>query len=263
MNFRLDKRAIVTGGSRGIGKAIALELARRGCHVAVCSRGERSPEDLPGSLDETISLITAMGGKATAITADVTSDADIERMFHQANLAMGGVDIVVNNAALVGINEPFIGGNSESFDRMLRVNLRAPYVIAQRAALQMRDNGGGTIVNISSHAARHPFERADRFAERSRTRSAEPLYGMSKAALDRFGSGVAAELERENIAIVTIVPGFTLTERIAKILGPNADTSMTDSPEVTARAVAFVCCDAMPLTGRVLIAQEIVEANAR
>jgi NAD(P)-dependent dehydrogenase (short-subunit alcohol dehydrogenase family) len=87
------------------------------------------------------------------------------------------------------------------------------------------------------------------------------VYGATKAALDRFGAGIAPELREKSIAVITIYPGMVLTERMARMLPPGADTSRMERPETTAKAVAFLCRDSMPHAGCILIAREVVEQN--
>jgi NAD(P)-dependent dehydrogenase (short-subunit alcohol dehydrogenase family) len=87
------------------------------------------------------------------------------------------------------------------------------------------------------------------------------VYGISKAALDRFGTGIAQELAGKNIAVITVYPGFTITERVARTLRPGSDTSRAERPETTAKAVAFLCQNAMSYTGQILASRDIVEKN--
>lgn len=251
-----DKVAIVTGSSRGIGKAIALELARDGAAVLVCARTEQASNDNPGSIGETAEAIRAAGGKALAVKLDVTVDAELEAVVERTIAELGAIDILVNNAGALGGGGPFLGGEPALLDFFYRTNLRAPYVLSQIVGSKMAEGGGGVIFNISSGLARIPGP-----AQGGR-RPGGPgvVYGTSKAALDRFASGVAPELQKQNIAIINIYPGFTLTERLARRM-QGTDTSRMERPETTAKAVAFLCRNPMPHTGMIVVAREVFDKN--
>ena len=120
--------------------------------------------------------------------------------------------------------------------------------------------GGGAIFNISSGLARRPPPPGD---EQQGARRGPPgsVYGASKAALDRWAAGVAAELAQQGIAIVNIYPGFTLTERMARMVAEGMDSSRMERPETTARALAFMCRDPMAYTGQIVVARELADAE--
>ena len=109
-----DQIALVTGASRGIGKAIALELARDGAQVVVCARTETSTDELPGSIGETVATIEADGGKAEGLKLDVTDDANVDAVIEQAWKGYGRIDILVNNAGILGGGGPFLEGDRNS-----------------------------------------------------------------------------------------------------------------------------------------------------
>lgn len=253
--------AIVTGSSRGIGKAIALELAKDGAAVVVCARTERSTDDSPGSIGETAEQIRAAGGKALAVKLDVTIDAEIEAMIDKTMAELGHIDILVNNAGALGGGSAFLGGDPALLDHFYRTNLRAPYVLSQIVGVKMAERGGGVVFNISSGLARIPDPpTAQGGAGALGHGGPGTVYGVTKAALDRFAAGVAPELREKNIAIINIYPGMTLTERMARMM-PGVDTSWMERPETTAKAVAFLCRDPMRYTGRILTARAVVDQN--
>jgi NAD(P)-dependent dehydrogenase (short-subunit alcohol dehydrogenase family) len=121
-------------------------------------------------------------------------------------------------------------------------------------------NGGGVVINISSGAARNPAPPDEAPPNRPRFQRG-PEYGITKAALDRFSTGVAEELGEHNVAVISIWPGFTLTERMQRRTIPGIDLSTAEPMETTSKAVAFLCKDPMAYTGRVLIAREVCEQN--
>jgi NAD(P)-dependent dehydrogenase (short-subunit alcohol dehydrogenase family) len=256
------KTAIVTGSSRGIGKAIALELAREGADIVVCARTDKQEGEIPGTIGETKAAVEALGRRAIAIKADVTEDADLKRVVDETLAAFGKIDILVNNAGLTG-GQPFLNGTPDVFDLYMRVNLRGPFVLSQLVAPHMVEAGGGVIVNISSGGGAMPAPPTPETAGRRSGGGGGPVYGMTKAALDRFSAGIASDLYKSNIAVITIYPGFTITERNALVgtSDPNRDMSRAEKPETTAKAVAFLLRDPMANTGRGFTSKDVVEQN--
>jgi NAD(P)-dependent dehydrogenase (short-subunit alcohol dehydrogenase family) len=252
-----SKVAIVTGSSRGIGKVIALRLAGLGAAVVVCARSETAGV-LPGTIGETASAITATGGRALPCRVDLAEDADLRRVVDATLEEFGRIDILVNNAVLVGPRQQFLGGTPEFFDLTYRVNVRGPYVLAQLVSSQMAEQGGGCIINITSGAASGspPARHGD---DHARLDPMDPSYGITKAALDRVTTAYAAELGRHNIAVVSVSPGLVATERIRQAaLRPDVDLSRAESPEVIAQAVAMLCQSGTRFSGQVLRARDLV-----
>ncbi len=258
-NYHLGKVAVVTGSSRGIGKAIALRLASEGANVVVCARSERSTERLPGSVGETAAAIKSFGGGALAIHIDVTNDEAIEAMIQTVMKEFGRVDILINNAALAGLagpGKPFLRSSPELLDSFYRTNVRAPYLISSRIGAEMAKAGGGAIVNISSRLGHLPGATP---TPRQSGGEVNMGYGISKAALDRFSAAIATELFPYKIAVIGVYPGLTKLERLAG--HAQLDLSGAESPEVTAKAVSFLCRDPMTHTGRFFISREVVRHN--
>jgi NAD(P)-dependent dehydrogenase (short-subunit alcohol dehydrogenase family) len=254
-----EKVAVVTGSSRGIGKAIALRLASEGANVAVCARSDRSTEKLPGSVGETAAAIQSLGRRALAIRMDVTNDQEIEAMVQKVVNEFGRVDILVNNAALAGLagpGKPFLESGPELLDAFYRTNVRAPYLISRKIGAVMANGGGGAIVNISSRMGR--LAGPPPTPRRSRG-EVNMGYGISKAALDRFSAAIAEELLQYRIAVIGVYPGLTMLERLAG--HTQLDLSGAESPEVTAKAVSFLCRDPMTHTGRFFISRDVVQQN--
>jgi len=146
-------------------------------------------------------------------------------------------------------------------DLAYRVNVRGPYRLAERVSEIMAAQGGGTIVNITSGAARHP-QTPVVAATGAELDTMDPSYGITKAALDRITTGYASELKAHNIAIVSVSPGLVITERIQQAaIRRNVAFSRAESPEVIATAVSMICADSMAYTGRVLMARDLVSAE--
>ena len=206
------KVAVVTGSSRGIGKAIALELAHEGADIVVTGRNEAPIEGRPGwSIDEAVGAVRGLRRRALAVRMDVTSDDDLRRLVDETLREFRRIDVLVNNAARMGGGGPFLGGDSALIDEFLTANIRAPYILSQLAGAHMASNGGGIIINITSGAARMPSPPAE--GDVYREPSVGIGYGITKSALNRWAAGVAPELKAHGIAILNIAPGLTVTER--------------------------------------------------
>src|SRR5262245_23989740 len=180
------KVALVTGGSRGIGAAIARRLANEGAAVAVTYNA--SPE----KADEVVRAIKAGGGKALAIKADSADAGEVTAAVDRTAAELGGLDILVNNAGVLAIG-PVGEFKLEDFDRTVAINVRAVFVASQAAARHMRD--GGRIINIgSTNAERVPF-------------AGGAVYAMSKSALQGLVQGVARDLGPRGITVNNVQPG--------------------------------------------------------
>ncbi len=186
-----DRSAIVTGSARGIGRAIALRLADAGASVVITDISQEACEAVAAE-------ITSAGGKAVAQAADVSSAADIEKLVGQAKTAFGGVDILVNNAALRGWYT-WETLTPEVWDRYMAVNEKAVFFMSQAVAREMVAQGrGGAIVNISSTAAAHPVRwKVD--------------YNAAKAGVSSMTRSLAKELGGHRIRVNAVGPGGTNT----------------------------------------------------
>jgi len=254
------KTAIITGSSRGIGKMLALQLAQDGANIVVCARSEQQGE-LPGTIGETAREVNAFGREALAVKLDLASDDDIENVVAKTRERFGGIDILVNNAVIVGPRQKLIGGNLDFFDLAYRVNVRGPVRLAQQCAAVMAGNGGGTIVNITSGSARHR-DAPTAPATDAELDAMDPSYGVTKAALDRFTNAYASELMRDNVSIMCVAPGLVITERIkAAAIRPNVAWDRAEPPEIISKAVSFLAQNGMKYTGRVLVAKDLVAEN--
>ena len=250
--------AIVTGAARGIGKAITLELAGDGAAVVVAGRSETGSDEWPGSIHETVDLVRAGGGAAVAVRVDVNDDADCERLVAAALAEFGRLDLLVNNAALMGFGSPFLDGDIDYLDAVLRANVRAPYLLTLAAARAMR-GCGGAIVNISSGATRHPIAVGKGGNPMTSERDRDPtVYSLSKAALDRMSTGMAYELHRDGIAVIALHPGFVLTERVTTNPREGMDLTRGVPMSQPARAVALLARDPMRYTGEIVVAADLL-----
>ncbi|MFI6868373.1 SDR family oxidoreductase [Nocardia sp. NPDC050406] len=186
------KTALVTGGSRGIGRAIAERLGRDGARVGVHYNGNAD------AAKETVAAIEAAGGSAFAIQTTLGVPGDAQALWEAFDAQADGLDILVNNAGIDGIREPIGGTDEESFDRVVAVNAKAPFFITRLGLERLRD--GGRIVNISTGLT-HGFRMPELIA-----------YTMTKAAIDSFTSVLAKEVGARGITVNAVAPGIVDTD---------------------------------------------------
>lgn len=236
-----DMTALVTGASRGIGRAIARRLAADGALVAV----HYATND--AAAEETVSAIEHAGGHAFPVRAELGVDGDVDTLFAGLGAGLRGrpLDILVNNAATgAGSIEKV---TPEEFDRVFAVNVRAPFFIIQRALPLLRD--GGRVINISSADTRVALPQ-------------EIAYAMTKGALDVLGRTLANAVGARGITVNTVAPGVTDTDRTAWLHdNPEIETATAAAaalnrlgePDDVADAVAFLAShDARWITGHLL-----------
>jgi NAD(P)-dependent dehydrogenase (short-subunit alcohol dehydrogenase family) len=199
------KCALVTGASRGIGRAIAQRLAAEGATVVVTARSLKQSGAVAGTLAETVALIQAAGGRAIALAADLTDAGERDTLIERAVLAAGGLDILINNAGMADY-ERVESMPMAMFERTLDHYLRIPFALAQAAIPMMRARGAGWIVNVGSVTALPPLRPYDGFARDG----GATVYAAVKAALSRFTQGLAAELEADGIAVNLVAPSTAI-----------------------------------------------------
>ena len=188
-----NKVAIVTGAGRGIGKHTALELASQGCKVLLVSRTERQ-------LEQTVDEIRSSGGDAAYFPADLGVFENIKPVIDTALKHFGGIDILINNAAVL-IPSDIEEVTEDEWDQVMNVNLKAPFFLSQKVLPIMNQRGGGYIINISSTAALTVPPN-------------NVAYGVSKKALIGLSEALYEKAKKYNIKVSVIYPGMTDTEML-------------------------------------------------
>ncbi|HEX2296435.1 MAG TPA: SDR family NAD(P)-dependent oxidoreductase [Actinomycetota bacterium] len=191
--FSLEGRvALVTGASRGIGRAIALGLAAAGADVALASRSE-------GDLESVAKEIADLGRRSLVVPTDVGDRGQIERMVRRCTEELGGLDVLVNNAGGFNFLSPLVDVRPEGWDKILNLNLSSVFHATQLAARHMLASGRGSIVNIASAAGRQGV----------------PLlssYSAAKAGVTLLTQAAAKELAESNVRVNAVAPGFVATQ---------------------------------------------------
>jgi NAD(P)-dependent dehydrogenase (short-subunit alcohol dehydrogenase family) len=265
-----DKVALVSGGTRGIGKAICLELARRGFLVAVGGRTSSDAgaadtfadgEPLPGSLDQTCREIEDAGGAAVAAQMDLTDFASIDAAVDGVIAQHGRIDVLVNNAIMstATMQTSFIlDVPMETYQREMQVNFFGALALVRRALPSMLDNGGGRVVNMSARSFYRNLPPPGRGGPRLG-------YTASKAALSRVAGSLRGEYGKRGIIAFDVDPGPCLTEKAERSMQAlGYDASIFAPLTVPARVVGFLGdapLDQLPPNGSHVMAQEFAVAT--
>jgi citronellol/citronellal dehydrogenase len=234
--------AIVTGASRGIGKALAIRLAQEGADVVVASKSEQSTERLPGSIHQTVDEIRALGRRAIAVPTDVRDDDAIRRMIERAVEEFGRLDILVNNAGAIWL-QPVLKTPAKRFDLLMGVNVRAAYLACHHALPHMVKQQWGHILNMCPRLSTGPSP-------------GKLAYMISKLGMAYVALGVAAEHAADNIAANTLWPR-TIIESQASINWNMAGREQWRTPEILCDAsMAIFAQEPRTSTGRQWIDEE-------
>jgi citronellol/citronellal dehydrogenase len=252
------KVAVVTGASRGIGEAIALRYAMEGAKVVVSARTENDGEHmLPGGINNVVERIKAAGGQALAVRCDLAHAEDRSNLIEQAEAAFGPVDILVNNAA-VTFFIPVRDFPEKRFKLMQEVQVYAPVHLAQLVLPKMRERKSGWILNISSHAALHP-----RVGQGGGEGGGGTVYGMCKAALERFTTGLASEVYRDGIGVNVISPGLVATPGVLHhgLVNESNKDRTTPVEHMAEACLHLVHGDPAQNTGKITYAADVIKEH--
>jgi NAD(P)-dependent dehydrogenase (short-subunit alcohol dehydrogenase family) len=223
---------IVTGASRGIGKGLAVGLARAGAAVVCAARTiTKSPDGLPGNIHATVAEIEAAGGSALAVRCDIGVPADVQAMVEAGVERFGRLDALVNNA-MAPTRGLFDETTVEMWDESMTTNVRSLFTTTKAVVPHMEAAGGGSIINMSSGAAEH--------AASAGLPPGFAVYSVAKASLERFSTSMAVELTPKGIAVNALLPGAVKTEMATKELGEDYDWSGWTTPDAVVPAVVWL-----------------------
>ena len=245
--------AIITGASRGIGEAIAYRYAQEGANVVVSARTlEDGDHVLPGGINAVVKNIVDAGGSAHAIRADLALAEHRENLIKEATSVFDQVDILVNNGAVTYFTpvQEFV---EKRYRLMMDVQVYAPFHLAQLVLPGMAERKRGWILNISSHAAIHPDKDA---GNRGGT-----VYGMCKAALERFTTGLAAEAYDQHIGVNVISPGLVATPGVMhhQLVTDENRARVTPVAHMAEACLRLVHGDPQEITGKVTYADVMIK----
>ncbi len=253
------KVAVVTGASRGLGKGIALGLGEAGATVYVTGRSTSSSRaELPGTIEDTASQLTRMGGQGIAVRCDHRVDAEVEAVFARVRREQGRLDLLVNNAFASPEQRVLWGGQRfwqipvTLWDDIMDVGLRSHYVATWHAVPVMIEQGGGLVVNVASHAAGS--------GKSARSRVILP-YSVCKAGLHRLSADMAVELREVGVAVVSVWPPASKTEGVLAQPDVFGDISEWRPPLFTGRVVAALASaeDGLARSGQALVIEDLAE----
>ena len=237
----MSKVAVVTGASRGIGRACALRLAKDGIDVVV-NYNSNEEEAM-----KVVNAIKDMGCEAIAVKANVANQKDVAAMFREAYKHFGHIDILVNNAGVVD-DAYLLMLNNDSLDRSLDINIKGYFYCSQQAALKMFKQKSGRIVNVSSVSSKLAL-------------AGQSVYGATKGAVNSMTATLAKELAPYGIQVNAVAPGFITTEMIEAIPEEKKEEYLKNIPmgrlgkvEEVAEVVNMLCSDvASYITGQVIV----------
>ena len=236
--------AIITGASRGLGRAIAKEYASEGAKVVVSARRD-SPTGLPGTAIETAEQIRAEGGEAMALTCDVTNEEQVMHMVGQTIDVYGKVDVLVNNAGVMVLGKGLPDIMPDEWDQSVETNLKGTYLCCRAVVPTMIEQGRGSIINIGSRMGSDPEQGGG------------VLYSSAKAAVHMFSYCLADEIREHNIAVNILSPGGLKTEGSAAIPWTQRDWEQRVEPEAVGPSAVFLALqNASSMTGQYLLRAE-------
>ena len=227
-----NQKAIITGGGRGIGRAICIELAKQGADILINYVSNKK------EAEKTLQMVQQFSRNSLIYQADVANESEVRKMFQAFIDRVGRVDILINNAAMT-IRKPFLEYENEQWQRVIDVNMNGYRYCAKYCIENMVKNRRGRIVNISSIHDVQPFKNS-------------LPYDMCKAAISMFTKALAYEFSKNGVLVNTVSPGVILTDQTAAILADEeilqrciaaVPVGRIGQPEEVARVVSFLCSD--------------------
>jgi NAD(P)-dependent dehydrogenase (short-subunit alcohol dehydrogenase family) len=254
------KVALITGASRGIGKAMAMRFASEGASVVLCASRLGAHGELEGTLESAVAEIESANGCAAHVVANLVSDEERADLVARASEPFGPIDILVNNAAMSRWAMPSEAKLSDR-RKMLEVNFNAPVDLAQQALPGMRERGRGWILNVGSDSSRQP---SPPYRDTPEAAHAVVAYGATKAALARYTEGLAHEVAGDGVFVNLVAPvSIVLTQEAARFVGHIAreNPDMAEPVEVMVEAALELVSGHH--VGRVVYSRELLHSIRR
>ncbi|MFD9549051.1 SDR family oxidoreductase [Nocardia salmonicida] len=246
-----DRTLVISGGSRGIGLAIALAAARQGANLVLLAKTSQPHPRLPGTVHTAVTEVEAAGGKAVAVVGDVRNEADVQRAVDQAVERFGGIDICVNNASAIGV-EPTESLSAKKFDLMQQINLRGTFLLTKACLPHLRSSTNPHVLTVSPPVNMNPYWLG-----------AHPAYTLSKYGMTLLSLGWAAEFADAGIAVNCLWPQtYIATSAVANMADGESLISAARSPAIMAdAAIEILSRPAREASGNCYIDAEVLTAS--
>lgn len=243
-----NKTALITGGSRGIGKAIALRLAKAGCNIAIAAKTIEPHPKLDGTIYTAAAEVEALGVSCLPLQCDIRYDEQIEQAVEETTRAFGGIDILVNNASAISLT-PTEHTEPKRFDLMMDIEIRGTFFMCKACIPHLRKSTGAHILNLSPPLNLNPKWLAQHLA-----------YTISKYGMSMIVLGLAEELKKDRVAVNALWPKTTIaTAAVQNLLGGDALMQMSRRPEIVADAAfAILSKPSTECTGNFFIDEDVL-----
>ena len=250
MSFQ-GRTAIITGASRGIGKAIALKLAKDGANIVVAAKSVEENPKLGGTIHSAAAEIEAAGGKALAVQCDIRDEAQVQAMVDQAVARFGGIDILINNASAISLT-PTEKTEPKRWDLMHDINVRGTFFVSKACIPHLRKGTKPHILNLSP-----PVNMDQKWF------SNHLAYTLSKYNMSLIAYGLSGELKNDGIAANTLWPRTTIaTAAVMNLLGGEMLMKMSRTPEILADAAYIILSrDPRSCTGNYFLDEEVLASE--
>ncbi|QRY50969.1 SDR family oxidoreductase [Mycolicibacterium septicum] len=246
-----DRTLVVSGGSRGIGLAIALGAARRGANVVLLAKTAEPHPKLPGTVHTAVAEVEAAGGKGVAVVGDVRKEEDVARAIETAVEHFGGVDIVINNASAIS-TDPTEALSAKKFDLMMDINIRGTFLLTKAALPHLRKSTNGQVLTLAPPMNMNPYWLG-----------AHPSYTLSKYGMTLLSLGWAAEYADAGIGFSCLWPEtYIVTSAVTNLADGQNLAQSSRNPEIMAdAAVEILSRPAAEVNGQTFIDSAVLNAS--
>lgn len=246
-----DRTLVVSGGSRGIGLAIALGAARQGANVVLLAKTAEPHPKLPGTVHTAVAEVEAVGARAVAVVGDVRKEEDVQRAVDAAVQTFGGVDIVINNASAIA-TEPTESLSAKKFDLMMDINVRGTFLLTRAALPHLKQSPGAHVITLAPPLNLNPYWLG-----------AHPTYTVSKYGMTLLSLGWAEEYKDSGIGFSCLWPQtYIATSAVANLADGDSLASSSRSPEIMAdAAVQILTRPAKEANGQTYIDADVLAAG--